>query len=468
MKPNFDHTLFEQEAEKFTEKHQIPGANLGINYQGKPLYYHGFGYRNKAKQLPLDKDTIFGIASMTKSFAAVAIMQLQDAGKLSVHDQVIQHAPEFKLPSGGKTDEVTIHHLLTHTSGLPPIAVHNLARKRSIDQDPTAKDYGLDVTKITGDSVDTDTELMEALGALPDQVLADPGEAFSYSNEGYGVLGAIVKRVSGVSFETFVEENILKPVKMSRSFFDVSEIESRDNVTMLYAQKRKNDKKIVYETPLWWDAPAMRAGGYLKSTVKEILAYLEIFRNKGVVNGVRILSEASVAEMTEPHVEFEPGRYYGYGLRVIPDYYGYKMIEHSGGLKGVSSHMTVVPERGLTGVVLTNLSDVPAATLLKGAMNVLFEKDFTTSHLTYETYSMDQAKLPICVGTYTSTEGMRVEIALENGKLGVVRDGKFAPLQAIGEYIFLTETNDVVKFIVDKKQGNVRIGYGSRQIAKDE
>lgn len=468
MKPNFKRPIFEQAAEEFTKKHQIPGANVGINYRGEALYYHGFGYRNEAKQLPLDPDTIFGIASMTKSFAAVAIMQLQDAGKLSVHDPVIKHAPEFKLPSGGKTEEVTIHHLLTHTSGLPPIAVHNLARKRSIDQDPTAKDYGLDLTKIIGEPVDTDVELMAAIAALPDKVLADPGKAFSYSNEGYGVLGAIIKRVSGVTFETFVEENILKPVKMTRSFFDINEIASRDNVTMLYAQKKAEDKVVVYETPLWWDAPAMRSGGYLKSTVTDILAYLEIFRNNGIAAGVRVLSEASVAQMTEPHFEFEPGRYYGYGLRVIPDYFGYKMIEHSGGLKGVSSNMAVIPELGLTGVVLTNLSDIPAANLLKGAMNVLLEKDFSATYFSHEAYQMDAAKLPICVGTYTSTEGMRVEVAIKDEELGIVRDGKFSPLKAVGEYLFLTESNEVVKFIIDEIQGNIRIAYGSRQIAKDE
>ncbi|WP_368654352.1 serine hydrolase domain-containing protein [Ornithinibacillus sp. 4-3] len=468
MTLTFNSNAFEQAASPFVETYKIPGASLGLNHNSKPLYYKGFGYRDKTEKLPLDADTVFGIASMTKSFACVAIMHLQDAGKLSVDDQVIKHVPEFKLPSDGKTEKVSLHHLMTHTTGLPPISVHNLARKRSIDNDPTAKDYGLDVTKMVGDPIDTDVQLMEKIASLPVEVLDDPGKAFSYSNEAYGVLGAVVNRASGVSFETYVIENILKPANLNNTFFDIAEIEKRDNVTMLYAQKKEADKKIVYDTPLWWDAPAMRAAGYLKSTVNDILTYLEIFRNKGVVGGIRILSEESVEQMTYPHVEFEPGRYYGYGLRVVPDFFGYKLIEHSGGLKGVSSHMTVIPELGVTGALLTNLSSIPAAKLLRGALNVLLEKGFDASSFTYMDYVMSEEKQETCVGTYTSTEGMKVEISFEKGKLGIVSEAKFSPLRCVGDFTFISEQGDVIRFFANEQGEAERIYYGSRQIAKDK
>src|SRR5699024_6426158 len=148
------------------------------------------------------------------------------------------------------------------------------------------------------------------------------------------------------------------------------------------------DDNSVYEAPVWWDAPAMRAAGYLKSTAHDMLRYTEIFRNAGVVDDVRILSEESVKQMTYPYIETDPGKYYGYGLMITPDYYGNTLIEHGGNLKAIASLMTIIPELGVTGIVLTNLAGVPATTLLMGALNVYQGKDATASHVAYEDYEM--------------------------------------------------------------------------------
>ena len=145
-------------------------------------------------------------------------------------------------------------------------------------------------------------------------------------------------------------------------------------MTRLYAAKTTEEGVTVYPTEIWWDAPAMRAAGYLKSTINDILRYLEIFRNEGMVDGVRILSKESVDQMIYPHFEYNNGIYYGYGLRITPDYYGETLIEHGGGLKGVSSLMFILPEKGLTGVALSSLASVPSGRLLMGALNVLRRK----------------------------------------------------------------------------------------------
>src|SRR5699024_1662588 len=132
-----------------------------INIDGKRVYDKGFGYRDVEQQLQVTEDTVFGIASMTKSFACVAIMQLQEAGKLSVHGPVKTYLPNFRVPHPTYTDQITIHHLMTHTSGLPPFKTHVFARKRSIDADPSAKDVGLTVTDNEGDPIDTFDELID-------------------------------------------------------------------------------------------------------------------------------------------------------------------------------------------------------------------------------------------------------------------------------------------------------------------
>src|SRR5690625_2957109 len=146
-------STFEHQAKQLIEKEQIPGVSLALNEDGTRIYEQGFGYRHVENQLPVTPDTVFGIASMSKSFTCVAIMQLQEAGKLTVHDPVIKHLPNFRLPYPSYAEQITIHHLMTHTSGIPPLKTHVFARKRSIDQDPAAKDYGLNLVDNEGDEI---------------------------------------------------------------------------------------------------------------------------------------------------------------------------------------------------------------------------------------------------------------------------------------------------------------------------
>ncbi len=112
---------FEVAANKVIEEQKIPGFVVGVSKDGKRLYDQSFGYRDTEEQYSVNADTIFGIASMTKSFTCVAIMQLQEEGKLHVHDPVITYLPSFKTPHAENTKEITIHHLMTHTAGLPPL-----------------------------------------------------------------------------------------------------------------------------------------------------------------------------------------------------------------------------------------------------------------------------------------------------------------------------------------------------------
>ena len=258
--------LFEQYANDLIDEHLIPGVGIAFNQNNKRIYEKAFGYRNVENLLPINADTVFGIASMTKSFTCVAIMQLQEAGKLSVHDEIVKYLPEFKTKDEKKTKKITIHHLMTHTSGLPPIATHVYARKRSIDQDPSAKDYGLDLVNNPEAAIDTYEELISYISNQDFQLLGEPGMEFSYSNDCYGLLGIIINRVSGQTYEDYIIEHILQPIQMDNSFFDLSKIEEKDNVTSLYMSRHTSKGLEVYEAPLWWDAPSMRAAGYLKST----------------------------------------------------------------------------------------------------------------------------------------------------------------------------------------------------------
>lgn len=461
--------VFEKKINNVIETNQIPGVGVGLNEKGKRLYHKGFGFRNVAKKLSVHSDTVFGIASMTKSFTCMAIMKLQDEGKLSVHDQVVKYLPEFSIPNKAYQDRVTIHHLMTHTTGIPPLATHKFARKRSVDQDPSAKDYGLDLVSDDRDPIDTYEELINYIANEDFSLLGPPGTQFSYSNDCYGLLGIIIARVSGQSYESFVEENILKPAQMNNSFFDLDELTWRDNVTTLYAAKEAGDEKIVYDAPMWWDAPSMRAAGYLKSTVNDILNYLEIFRNDGIVHSERILSEESVKQMIYPHVKVETGRYYGYGFSIRPNYFGSTLIEHGGGLKGVSSSMSIIPEKDVTGVVLTNLSSVPASKILLGANNLILGEDFSALSNQYQEELISPEKLTMYTGMFTSEEGMKVKLFTKDGHL-ILDDHdstREVRLRFVGENTFITPDQREIRFIKGEDDQVVRIFYSSRQIFKD-
>ena len=462
---------FEEFTEELISKHQIPGVGIGFAHNGTAVYEKGFGYRNVEKQLPVTMDTVFGIASVTKSFTCAAIMQLQEDGKLNVHDPVVKYLPEFSTPSE-KTGEMTIHHFMTHTAGLPPLPSLIYANKRSLEADPSVDDYpGLDIKDKDQEPIDTYEQLMRYIGGLDFELLGDPGTEYSYSNDAYALLGAIIERVSGINYERYVKEYILEPAGMINSCSLIEELDDSADITSLYAVKKTDDGDVVYEAPVWWDSPAMRPAGYLKSTIRDMLNYAEIFRNKGMVADKQILSPESVQQMIFPHFEISPGRYYGYGFMVTPDYHGATLVEHGGNLKAIASQLCIIPEKGITGMILTNLAGVPATAIMSGALNGIEGRAVDANHFNFEDYPILLEKLMEYEGTYTSNEGMSLSGIINNGILEFTMKGITFPFQSVGEDLFLATVNDqteVVRFIRNTQGEITRMAYHHRQFPKVE
>ncbi|MEC0304312.1 serine hydrolase domain-containing protein [Terribacillus saccharophilus] len=112
---------FEQYSDDILKKYKVPGFAIGLAKDGELCYEKEFGHRDMEDELPLSADTVFGVGSITKAFTATSILQLQEKRKLSVKDPVIKFLPEFKTPNEEQTKQMTIHHFLTHTSGIPPL-----------------------------------------------------------------------------------------------------------------------------------------------------------------------------------------------------------------------------------------------------------------------------------------------------------------------------------------------------------
>jgi CubicO group peptidase (beta-lactamase class C family) len=470
MKSQVTMSAFEVDAQGLIDKYQIPGTAIGFAHNGEPIYDKGFGYRNVEQKLPVTMDTVFGIASVTKSFTCVAIMQLQEQGKLSVHDPVVKYLPEFSTPTDA-TEKMTIHHFMTHSAGLPPLPSLIYAKKRSLDKDPHANDYpGLTINKDDDQPpIDTYEQLMEFIAGLEFNLLGEPGTEFSYSNDCYALLGTIVQRISGISFEQFVKEYILEPCGMDHTCFEIEELKDYENITSLYAARKVENGMEVYESPVWWESPSMRGAGALKSTVNDMLKYAEIVRNNGKVGDKQILSAESVKQMTTPYIECSPGRFYGYGFMITPDYHGATLVEHGGNLKAIASQLCIIPERGITGMILTNLAGVPATTIMSGALNDLENRPVDALPFPTVKHDLSPEQLDDYVGTYASNEGMGLSITVQEGELDLNVQGASFPIKCVGEDLFLAIVKDqteLIRFIRNTEGQIKRIAYHMRQFPK--
>lgn len=469
-------TEFEEKASELMEKNKVPGGIFALAKSGEVFYEKSFGYTNLEKKSEPSIDTVFGIGSITKSFSCMAIMHLQEKGMLSINDPVSKYLPEFRF--GSETDQITIHHFMSHTSGLPPLSGLFGALKSTIKQDPNNDDFSYpfnsgNLSKY--ESIDSYEDLLAYIEKENVEPLGKAGTQFSYSNDAFALLGAIIERASGETYESYVKEHILKPIGMKNTTFFIDELGSYEDITTLYTKKIKDDKPEVFAAPYWWDAPAQRAAGFLKSTARDMLRYTEIFRNGGRVDEKQIISEESVKQMISPHIQIDLYNSYGYGLVVSPspNYRGHSLIEHTGGIKGVSSQMFIAPEMGITGILLMNMDGVlDLREFLSMSLNGLNDRPLNTIEFAYEPVNLAPDVLNEYIGRYESSEGVAISIEVEEGNVFLITDGVESkiPLQAVKKDYFITPmgktTTMPANFIRDNNGCVCHILFGYRQLAK--
>lgn len=463
-------SALEQYVLRLMEQDGLPGVGVGVARDGQTVYARGFGFRDREQGLPVTPNTVFGIGSATKSFTCVAIMQLQEAGRLTVDDPVVKYVPEYRTANAEYAKATTIHHLMTHTAGLPPTPLLGPAMMESAKDDPSAADMLARIGDMA--PLRTADELPVRLAELNLTPLGAPGQVFSYSNDAYGLLGLIIERVSGRSYTEYITENILAPCGMTRSTLDVGVLSSMDDVTELYARRPREDGSgtEVCAAPGWWQAPSMLAAGFLRASVPDMLRYLEIFRNGGNVYGQQILKPESVAAMTHPHVEYEPGQHYGYGLQVTVGFHGVTLVGHGGSIKGVQADIVTSPEAGYSAVALTNLGKSPASLIMMGAMNAALGLPVDTPRVHYGPYECAPQLLPGYVGTYKSDEGVVIEVRAEDGGLQFKIGETWWPSRPIGPHAFLVshQSTEPAAFHVDENGRAYAVSFHLRYIGREE
>jgi CubicO group peptidase (beta-lactamase class C family) len=463
---------FERYAEEIGSKYKVPGLAIGVAEEGQLSYEKAIGYRDREAELPITADTVFGVGSITKAVTAVAILQLQEKQKLSVHDPVIHYLPEFKIPNETLTNQMTIHHFLTHTSGLPPLLTLYGAVKRSMEKDPKFEEDQQQENPLDSiPAIDTYTDLMRFIAEAEPALLGTPGTEFSYSNDAYALLGSIIEQASGMPYEQYVKEYILQPASMHSSGFLYEDLNEHEDIAVLYDIRMQAGEGTVFRSNNAWDAPAMRAAGFMKSTMNDMVKFMEIIRNAGKVDGVQILSPESVELMTTLHVKYAHNSYYGYGLMIIPDFFGHKLIHHSGDIKGVTAHMQIMPELNLTGIALANLTGAPTTKLLQSAFASLHLNQLPeASHLHVEASDLSLEKLKEYEGTFASGDGMTIQAIIVDGKLQLAAPGITSEvLEPIGNdefFITLREIPSTMRFVRDAENNIRGIDFVLRQMPK--
>jgi CubicO group peptidase (beta-lactamase class C family) len=351
------------------------------------------------------EDTIFGVASVTKSFTALAVQTLAARGAVALTDPVSDYLP---LTLWRDTVPATLEHFLNHTSGLPPLPTMTWLRGPTQAGDPVTDSDAELVAKMAAEAGGLpDVSTFDGLVAyLNDAVklLGPPGRYFSYSNDAFCLLGAVVERVSGMTFSDYVTTTILAPLGMTRSTFDVRQVRADGDHSTLYA---RDTTGAVRASPQWEDAGVMRAGGALKSTLADLRRYVRFLMDPARATELGLRPE-HVRRLGTGSVWSGVGLQYGLGLNEQQAPYGGTVIGHDGGLKGVSSRIGWLPatEHGprVGAVVLTNLAGVPVDLLHFAGINAVSGMPLGARAYVPTTYSPSESEYARVLGSYASGE----------------------------------------------------------------
>jgi CubicO group peptidase (beta-lactamase class C family) len=408
-----------------------PGAAVIVRRGGRTLFRKGYGMANLELGVRIEPDMVFRLGSITKQFTAVAVLLLAEQGKLSLQDEIGQYLADF--PTGDI--RVTIAHLLAHTSGI----------KSYTNMEEWLALWRKDMTP---------AEIIAMSKGKPFEF--NPGESWNYNNSGYIMLGAIIEKVSGKSYEDFVQENIFTPLGMRHSGYDRSE----KVIPRRAAGYHKGNDGFVNAPYLSMTQPY--AAGALYSSVDDLVLW-----NDAVFSG-KLLKKESLERAFTPF-RLANGESTGYGCGwFIADLRGHRTIEHGGGINGFLSYALALPDDGVYVAILTNSAgggNNPEPKALRIAELVLGLKAEERQAVT-----LPPAELDALVGVYLNEAGEERTISREGDKLFSRRAGgaKRLILAAAADEFFFAEAPSVIR--VRRDAGNNVVGlrvqarYGPAEI----
>lgn len=321
--------------EQGMRKNGIVGSSFMLIQDGQVIAQEFFGQANQEKQQPVDENTIYHWASITKTFTSIAIMQLRDRGLLKLDDPILKYLPELKAVHNpfGSMNDITLKHLMTHSSGFRAATWPWGGDKEWQPHEP--RDWA------------------QLVGMMPyTEILFKPGSKFSYSNLGIIFLGRVIEQLSGDDYEVYIDKNIFKPLEMYRSYFDATPYHLLKNRAASYWVKEGKTTPARFDA----DTGITVSNGGLNAPLTDMTKYLAFLmgdlRRQAIYD--QVLKRSSLEEMFQPQITIaasemvEPqgkDRKDAMGLSFfIEDNFGQHFIGHSGTQNGFLSHFYFRPD----------------------------------------------------------------------------------------------------------------------------
>lgn len=378
--------LIDQLVARYTEYGQFNGSVL-VTENAKPIFKKGYGMANFEWDIANAPNTKHRLGSVTKQFTAVLILQLVEQDKLKLDVPITTYLPDYPKASG---DQITVHHLLTHTAGIP-----NYTSFPAFFKDQSRDYYSpADFVKIFCD--------------LPLEF--KPGERFAYSNSGYFLLGYLIEKVSGKSYAACLQDNIFNPLAMNDTGFDLSEPIIKRRAA---GYEKQGD---TYVNAAYIDMNLPYAAGSMYSTAEDLYLWDQALYTD------KVLSAASRELMFANHVASR-GSYYGYGWGIseseqINPKAKVKITEHGGGINGFNTLISRNTTDNNLIVLLNNTGGAPLDEIAHSIRNILYGTP----------YEMPKKSLAMALMTTFSQKGSAAGLAqykeLKKSELYALKEGE--------------------------------------------
>lgn len=327
---------------KYHELRLFNGSVL-IADNNEAVFQKGYGYANMEWEISNTPDTKFRLGSITKQFTATLIMQQVEQGKIKLDGKLSEYLPYYRKDTG---DKVTIHMLLTHTSGIPSYTNQQDFRekvsRKFYEPDDFVKEY------CSGD------------------LEFEPGSKFAYNNSGYFILGAILEKVTGTKYDKLLKEKIFTPLGMNNSGYDWSN-------DILPKRAAGYEKTFTdYRNAPFLDMSLPYAAGSLYSTVEDLFTWNKSFYSE------KILKKDSWDKMFSGYIQAFGRAHYGYGWAIDKYFDGIdslKVITHGGGINGFNTIGYYIPQKGQFVAMFSNAGGAPLNEMTNQVLNILYDKE---------------------------------------------------------------------------------------------
>ena len=321
----------------------IPSISIAVRHKGDVVYQKALGSADIDQWRDATINTPYRVASNSKMFTAVSLLQLQEQGKLRLDDLAIDYLPWLKEHKDIHWHEVTVRQILSHTAGI----VRDSSRSGFWSMQYPFPDIA---------------EVRSTV--LNDRLVYEPNTTMKYSNYGFGMLGEIIEQISGMSFHAYIKQHILRPLKLTHTFSDLSS-ENRNDLAVGYTRKTREGRRIPIDHS---DTHALASATGMVSTPSDMTLFIsDILGEKS-----KILSVQSSREMRRIHAKSKYerglGAYYGLGLQIGETKRGTMIYGHGGGYPGQLTHTRYDPDRELAVSVTVNGDGVAPSMIVSSLM----------------------------------------------------------------------------------------------------